>query len=205
MWDKAVSDDFQVLLALVIVAHPAAIHLKQPMGRERNTAPVPASSIRCMCCRERSVHCFDSQSGKCQNCARRNETCIFELKFSSNRAAAIPVSAFPGGVPPGTQLFGAYGQPLAPGTVPASSPPHPAHQHSTAPPPLTNYYAPVHAVNKNPSRRSPAEFSSHSSQVEWVALCMAQLPATFPLRTCIIMMRCDVSRKEPCFSIVVSK
>ncbi|RYC78458.1 hypothetical protein BFJ63_vAg18668 [Fusarium oxysporum f. sp. narcissi] len=100
MWDKAVSDDFQ-------------------------------------------VHCFDSQSGKCQNCARRNETCIFELKFSSNRAAAIPVSAFPGGVPPGTQLFGAYGQPLAPGTVPASSPPHPAHQHSTAPPPLTNYYAPV--------------------------------------------------------------
>ncbi|KAH7234023.1 uncharacterized protein BKA55DRAFT_544480 [Fusarium redolens] len=39
MWDKAVSDDFQVLLALVIVAHPAAIHLKQPMGRERNTAP----------------------------------------------------------------------------------------------------------------------------------------------------------------------
>ncbi|KAI8397298.1 hypothetical protein FOFC_20570 [Fusarium oxysporum] len=39
MWDKAVSDDFQVLLALVIIAHPAAIHLKQPMGRERNTAP----------------------------------------------------------------------------------------------------------------------------------------------------------------------
>ncbi|EGU72687.1 hypothetical protein FOXB_16804 [Fusarium oxysporum f. sp. conglutinans Fo5176] len=195
MWDKAVSDDFQVLLALVIIAHPAAIHLKQPMGRERNTAPFIwlLATLILLCAvdvgifhlssrnlapdlwpillfyqtnevptmmtavhhmsnnrMERNpimptaVHCFDSQSGKCQNCARRNETCIFELKFSSNRAAAIPVSAFPGGIPPVTQLFGAYGQPLAPGTVPASSPPH-------------------SAVNKNPSRRSPAEFSNHSS------------------------------------------
>ncbi|KAG6989143.1 hypothetical protein FocnCong_v020893 [Fusarium oxysporum f. sp. conglutinans] len=153
-----------------------------------------------------AVRCFGYQSGKCQYCTRRNEKCFFELKFSSNRTTVIPVSAFPGCFLPGTQLTGAYGQPLAPGTVPASSPPHPAHQHSTAPPPPTNYYAPVQsptepfspyadartddgsqlagrrcrrtseeqddayrlppplsAVDNNPSRRSPAEFSNRSS------------------------------------------
>ncbi|KAF6514115.1 hypothetical protein HZS61_006371 [Fusarium oxysporum f. sp. conglutinans] len=120
---------------------PADVYENPPVGNDGAPQEIQSQRAAFVAC---AVHCFDSQSGKCQNCARRNETCIFELKFSSNRAAAIPVSAFPGGIPPVTQLFGAYGQPLAPGTVPASSPPH-------------------SAVNKNPSRRSPAEFSNHSS------------------------------------------
>ncbi|RKK71019.1 hypothetical protein BFJ68_g18363 [Fusarium oxysporum] len=39
MWDKAVFDEVQRLLALVTIGHSAAIHFKQPKGRERNTAP----------------------------------------------------------------------------------------------------------------------------------------------------------------------
>ncbi|EXM15357.1 AAA ATPase domain [Fusarium oxysporum f. sp. vasinfectum] len=39
MWDKAVFDEVQRLLALVTIVHSAAIHFKQPKGRERNTAP----------------------------------------------------------------------------------------------------------------------------------------------------------------------
>ncbi|KAG7402826.1 ABC transporter aclQ [Fusarium oxysporum f. sp. rapae] len=39
MWDKAVFDEVQRLLALVTIVHSAAIQFKQPKGRERNTAP----------------------------------------------------------------------------------------------------------------------------------------------------------------------
>ncbi|RKK11050.1 hypothetical protein BFJ66_g17378 [Fusarium oxysporum f. sp. cepae] len=39
MWDKTVFDEVQRLLALVTIGHSAAIHFKQPKGRERNTAP----------------------------------------------------------------------------------------------------------------------------------------------------------------------
>ncbi|KAF5559370.1 c6 transcription [Fusarium mexicanum] len=158
---------------------------------------------------EYPIRCSGYQSapgGKCQNCARMNQECIFQPVSSSSSTAFIPVSALPGGVPPGTQLFGAYGQPLAPGTVPAPPPPHAAYQHASAPPPPGNYYAPVQsptesfssygeartddgsqlagrrrrrtseeqdegyrlppprsAVDEDPRRRSPAEFSNHSS------------------------------------------
>lgn len=153
------------------------------------------------------IRCSGYQSapgGKCQNCARMNQECIFQPVSSSSSTAFIPVSAVPGGVPPGTQLFGAYGQPLAPGTVPP--PPHAGYPHPNAPPPPGAYYAPVQsptesfssygdartddgsqlagrrrrrtseeqddayrlppprsAIDEDPRRRSPAEFSNHSS------------------------------------------
>lgn len=66
------------------------------------------------------------------------------------------MSAVPGGVPPGTQLFGAYGQPLAPSSVPQHPGPSqgPSYQqHPNAPPP-GNYY--------QPQVQSPTEsFSSY--------------------------------------------
>lgn len=66
-----------------------------------------------------------------------NQECIFQPVSSSSSTAFIPVSAVPGGVPPGTQLFGAYGQPLAPTTAQGHPYPPPA-----AGPPPGAYYAP---------------------------------------------------------------
>ncbi|CAM1501602.1 Fc.00g035860.m01.CDS01 [Cosmosporella sp. VM-42] len=176
-------------------------------------APRQRTSIACRYCRKRKIRCSGYQSapgGKCQNCARMNQECIFQPVSSSSSTAFIPVSAVPGGVPPGTQLFGAYGQPLAPGSVP----PPPAHagpyqQHPNQPPPHASYYQqhqqPVQSPTESfssygdprnedaqvagrrrrrtseeqeesrrlppprvsgeddPRRRSPAEFSNHSS------------------------------------------
>lgn len=42
-----------------------------------------------------------------------NQECIFQPVSSSSSTAFVPVSALQNGIPPGTQLFGAYGQPLA--------------------------------------------------------------------------------------------
>ncbi|KAK7974240.1 hypothetical protein PG989_016088 [Apiospora arundinis] len=50
--------------------------------------------------------------GKCTNCIKMNQECIFQPVSSSTSTAFVPVSALQNGIPPGTQLFGAYGQPL---------------------------------------------------------------------------------------------
>jgi hypothetical protein len=42
-----------------------------------------------------------------------NQECIFQPVSSSSSAAFVSVSALQNGIPPGTQLFGAYGQPLS--------------------------------------------------------------------------------------------
>lgn len=143
-----------------------------------------------------------------------NQECIFQPVSSSSSAAFIPVSAVPGGVPPGTPLYGAYGQPLAPahhapyphgppGPLPGPPPgQHPPPQHAH---PGPYYQAPAHSPTESyssfgesrneeslsttrrrrrtseeqdegyrrppprvsgeedPRRRSPAEFSNHSS------------------------------------------
>lgn len=72
-----------------------------------------------------------------------NQECIFQPVSSSSSTAFIPVSAVPGGVPPGTQLFGAYGQPLAPNSVPAAH--HYAHGGGAPPAgaPGPAYYQPM--------------------------------------------------------------
>ncbi|KAL2758358.1 hypothetical protein ACRALDRAFT_2040562 [Sodiomyces alcalophilus JCM 7366] len=89
-------------------------------------APRQRTSIACRYCRKRKIRCSGYQSapgGKCVNCSRMNQECIFQPVSSSSSTAFIPVSAVPGGVPPGTPLYGAYGQPLHPGSLPPSGPP----------------------------------------------------------------------------------
>lgn len=44
-----------------------------------------------------------------------NQECIFQPVSSSSSTAFVPVSALQNGIPPGTQLFGAYGQPISSG------------------------------------------------------------------------------------------
>lgn len=85
-----------------------------------------------------------------------NQECIFQPVSSSSSTAFIPVSAVPGGVPPGTQLFGSYGEPLPPNPGPSGHhyPPHagpshagpshagPSHAGGPPPPPPGYYPAP---------------------------------------------------------------
>ncbi|KAG7408572.1 putative transcriptional regulatory protein TBS1 [Fusarium oxysporum f. sp. rapae] len=133
------------------IRHGSSLPLAQAAQRQR-------ASIACNYCRKKKIRCSgsnDHPSGKCQNCARQNKECIFQPTLSS--IFLVPVSAARGGVPLGAQVFVAYGQPLAPGTVPAPPPPYAAYQQSSAPPPLGNYYAPV---------QSPAESSSSRGEVK---------------------------------------
>ncbi|KAH6985601.1 hypothetical protein EDB80DRAFT_756664 [Ilyonectria destructans] len=109
-------------------------------------APRQRTSIACNYCRRRKIRCSGYQSapgGKCKNCARMNQKCIFQPVSSSNSTAFIPVSVVPGGIPPGTQLFGAYGQPLAPGSGPAPHPQGPYQRPPPGAPPSENYRPPV--------------------------------------------------------------
>ncbi|CVL08163.1 uncharacterized protein FMAN_16254 [Fusarium mangiferae] len=104
--------------------------------------------------------------GKCQNCTRRGDDCVFWFGSASNLITAIPVSALSGCVPPGTQVLGTYGQPLTPDTISASSPSHPTHQHSAAPPRPANCYAFVQSPTKSLSPYVDARSGNGSQLVE---------------------------------------
>ncbi|KAG6125110.1 hypothetical protein E4U35_007625 [Claviceps purpurea] len=120
-------------------------------GQSSQAAPRQRTSIACRYCRKRKIRCSGYQSapgGKCQNCARMNQECIFQPVSSSSSTAFIPVSAVPGGVPPGTQLFGAYGQPLAPNSIPPPPPPPPPshyHPHHGPGAAVSTYYPSLHS------------------------------------------------------------
>ncbi|KAI1392190.1 uncharacterized protein F4822DRAFT_389891 [Hypoxylon trugodes] len=82
----------------------------------QQSAPRQRTSIACRYCRRRKIRCSgyqNSPGGKCTNCIKMNQECVFQPVSSSSSTAFVPVSALPNGIPPGTQLFGAYGQPLA--------------------------------------------------------------------------------------------
>lgn len=85
-----------------------------------------------------------------------NQECIFQPVSSSSSTAFVPVSAVPGGVPPGTQLFGAYGQPLAPNAVPGQYPPGAPGQPPPPGPPSTYYQQPMHSPTESYSSYTEA-------------------------------------------------
>ncbi|OTB07345.1 hypothetical protein M426DRAFT_249700 [Hypoxylon sp. CI-4A] len=81
----------------------------------QQSAPRQRTSIACRYCRRRKIRCSgyqNSPGGKCTNCIKMNQECVFQPVSSSSSTAFVPVSALPNGVPPGTPLYGAYGQPL---------------------------------------------------------------------------------------------
>lgn len=57
------------------------------------------------------------------NCDKLKIDCVFQPVSSNSSTAFVPVSAVPGGVPAGTRLYGAYGQPLPQLSGTASAPP----------------------------------------------------------------------------------
>ncbi|EXK25609.1 hypothetical protein FOMG_17738 [Fusarium oxysporum f. sp. melonis 26406] len=148
-------------IAADVSGYPPIRHGSSPPLAQ--AAPRQRASIACSYCRKKKSRCSGSNShpgGKCQNCARENKECIFQPTSSS--MIFIPVSAVRGGVPPGAQVFVAYGQPLAPVTVPTPLPPYAAYQHSSAPPPLGNYYAPVQSPTESSSSCGEAKTNNGS-------------------------------------------
>ncbi|KAK4102785.1 hypothetical protein N658DRAFT_422671 [Parathielavia hyrcaniae] len=107
----------------------------------QQSAPRQRTSIACRYCRKRKIRCSGythTTNGKCTNCDKLRIDCIFQPVSSNSSAAFVPVSAVRGGVPPGTRLYGAYGQPLHPSAGMAQMP---GYQY----PPSVEYTPPMHS------------------------------------------------------------
>ncbi|OIW30635.1 hypothetical protein CONLIGDRAFT_285893 [Coniochaeta ligniaria NRRL 30616] len=125
--------------------------------QQQQIAPRQRTSIACRYCRKRKIRCSGYQNttnGKCTNCDKLKIDCIFQPVSSGVSQAFIPVSAIPGGVPPGTQLFGAYGQPLPPSG--------PGQSQNGYPPPPPGYQQ--HPQHQQPALASPT--SQHAPQAD---------------------------------------
>ncbi|KAB5559807.1 hypothetical protein GE09DRAFT_69095 [Coniochaeta sp. 2T2.1] len=124
--------------------------------QQQQIAPRQRTSIACRYCRKRKIRCSGYQNttnGKCTNCDKLKIDCIFQPVSSGVSQAFIPVSAIPGGVPPGTQLFGAYGQPLPPSG--------PGQQQQQQPPPQNGYGPPPPGY---PQHQHPQHHQQHQQQ-----------------------------------------
>ncbi|WEW56733.1 hypothetical protein PRK78_002182 [Emydomyces testavorans] len=115
-------------------------------------APRQRTAIACRYCRRRKIRCsgFDtSQEGRCSNCVRFNQECMF-TPVSSQTQAFVPAHAayphlrnvqaaarMPGRPGEGVMLYGAHGQPLPPPQAPI-----PHGQENTLPPPAALYQPP---------------------------------------------------------------
>ncbi|KAJ5595541.1 uncharacterized protein N7459_001749 [Penicillium hispanicum] len=119
-------------------------------------APRQRTAIACRYCRRRKIRCSgfeSSQDGRCSNCIRFNQECMF-TPVSSQAQAFVPAHAAyphlrngPGGARTGAgvTLYGAHGQPLPPQQQPQGPettlpPPQGMYQHpyGGAPPPLAS-------------------------------------------------------------------
>lgn len=88
------------------VQPPLLQHTYMPAS-PRLTSMITMKKIRCSGYQ-------NTNNGKCNNCDKLRIECIFQPVSSNASTAFVPVSALQGGVPPGTPLYGAYGQPLIP-------------------------------------------------------------------------------------------
>ncbi|KAI1633422.1 hypothetical protein F4809DRAFT_644444 [Biscogniauxia mediterranea] len=119
----------------------------------QQSAPRQRTSIACRYCRRRKIRCSgyqNSPGGKCTNCIKMNQECIFQPVSSTASTAFVPISALPNGIPPGVQLFGAYGQPLG---TPGSSFSATAAPYDQPIPSPTNSYGPFSEDRAEGSRR----------------------------------------------------
>ncbi|KAF2135557.1 uncharacterized protein K452DRAFT_165701 [Aplosporella prunicola CBS 121167] len=142
--------------------------------QQHQPAPRQRTAIACRYCRRRKIRCsgFEaSEDGRCTNCVRFSQECIF-TPVSAQTQAFVPAHTVwrGGGAPP--PLYGAYGQPL-PATQPTDpygAPPRPqpgyplpsptasstASYQSAPHPQAQPYYAP-----QPPRRSSPQSAYSY--------------------------------------------
>ncbi|KAF4499595.1 Zn(2)-C6 fungal-type DNA-binding domain containing protein [Fusarium agapanthi] len=81
-------------------------------GTGTASAPRQRTSIACRYCRKRKIRCSgkdNTPDGKCQNCTRMNQECIFSGIESAS--AFVPAPFAPGFVPPGNFTYGPFGEP----------------------------------------------------------------------------------------------
>ncbi|CAF9907069.1 MAG: hypothetical protein GOMPHAMPRED_005010 [Gomphillus americanus] len=171
-------------------AHAQITYLQnsaQPQSFPTQPAPRQRTAIACRYCRRRKIRChgFDSSpDGRCTNCLRFNQECIF-TPVSSQAHAFVPAhtaypflrnnrQAGPDGRPlsypvpgqPGPPLYGPHGQPLGPVGQPpeqgySASPPQTAFNPAqyTPPPPTAMQFE---EGNKNtrtlPIRRGSSSY-----------------------------------------------
>ncbi|KAK1145819.1 hypothetical protein N8T08_003765 [Aspergillus melleus] len=121
----------------------------QPTGPQvvyQAAAPRQRTAIACRYCRRRKIRCSgfeSSQDGRCSNCTRFNQECMF-TPVSSQAQAFVPAhAAYPylrngqnQGRSAPVMLYGAHGQPLPPQQQPQAGP------DGTLPPPQSMYQHP---------------------------------------------------------------
>ncbi|KAF3759938.1 hypothetical protein M406DRAFT_343579 [Cryphonectria parasitica EP155] len=119
-------------------------------------APRQRTSIACSYCRRRKIRCsgYGTSDGVCSNCRKTGNKCVFQPVSSSSTTAFVPVSAVPGGVPPGTPLYGAFGQPLPQGAA-AGGPPGPGGAPLPPPPGGAQPYPPQPQQSEGYGDHSP--------------------------------------------------
>ncbi|KAL6710882.1 hypothetical protein ACN47E_007939 [Coniothyrium glycines] len=145
-------------------------------------APRQRTAIACRYCRRRKIRCsgFEAtEDGRCSNCMRFNQDCIF-TPVSAQTQAFVPAHTVWRGVGQPPPMYGAYGQPLPPAshaeaygqparqqqylpsptaaTPPYSAAPAPASQpYYTSQPPRQG--SPQSAYRYEPSRSSSSPHS----------------------------------------------
>ncbi|RPB27606.1 hypothetical protein L211DRAFT_558223 [Terfezia boudieri ATCC MYA-4762] len=131
---------------------PQAMPAQDPYSRMQHqhmsfTQPAPRqrTAIACRYCRRRKIRCSgfeSSQDGRCSNCQRFNQECIFTPVSSQTQAFVPAHTQFPqlrqvpgrGGRPEfsqvAVQLYGAHGQPLSVQPPPPGDYPLPGHGYA---------------------------------------------------------------------------
>ncbi|KAG9926025.1 hypothetical protein KCV05_g7263, partial [Aureobasidium melanogenum] len=129
-------DHYRSLPPPPMYGHAPPGHYQQPLPYPPQPAPRQRTAIACRYCRRRKIRCsgFDqSEDGRCTNCQRFSQECVF-TPVSAQSQAFVPAHTVwrQQGAPP-QQLYGAYGQPLPPQQH-AARDPYPPPQHAYPPP-----------------------------------------------------------------------
>ncbi|KAF2098126.1 hypothetical protein NA57DRAFT_76921 [Rhizodiscina lignyota] len=149
---------------------PAPLPSIQYPQQVTQPAPRQRTAIACRYCRRRKIRCSgfeNSEDGRCQNCTRFQQECVF-TPVSAQTQAFVPAHTVygRGGHPAGAQLYGAYGQPLpptqpqdpygrgAPQPYPVTSPTGP---YAGPPPGYVPAPAPLDTRNGTHSRKRPSD------------------------------------------------
>ncbi|KAF1929320.1 uncharacterized protein M421DRAFT_61139 [Didymella exigua CBS 183.55] len=108
-------------------------------------APRQRTAIACRYCRRRKIRCsgFEAtEDGRCSNCMRFNQDCIF-TPVSAQTQAFVPAHTVWRGVGAPPPMYGAYGQPLPPANHAEAypQPPRQGQQQGYLPSPTAGPYS----------------------------------------------------------------
>ncbi|KAL1890989.1 hypothetical protein Cpir12675_005179 [Ceratocystis pirilliformis] len=136
--------------------YPPQPSMPQAAPQPQGQPPRQRTSIACRYCRKRKIRCSgyaNSPGGRCMNCTRMNQECVFQpVSSTGTNAAFVHISALQGTVPVGTPVFGAYGQ-LVHQSPPQNSSRPDGPPNTTGPPP----------PSQQPPQQHPSYYSSNEA------------------------------------------